>query len=143
MALPPPMPILRRPPVFFDAGVALRNAILSDDAFNCRFGMKGVAIFPVATSVSQKLPFITFYRSGIEIEPVKSVRGPITAYFQFQIYSEDWSEGNEIAGYVVDILDGYTDTNTIRECKCVDAQENMDPTVPAYMQILTFKVKTR
>lgn len=120
----------------FDCGVRLRGAMIESEV-----GKLTDRIFPVSTQVTTKLPFITFFRSGIEEVQVKSCRGPRTAYFQIQIYANDWSEGAAIASAVDECLDGYNDDG-IRSCTLIDASENYDPTVPAYMQIMTYKVKT-
>lgn len=122
--------------LFFKAGITLRKALLADDGFKST----GASVFPVSVEVSQKLPFVTFYRTSVDPEAVKTGRGPRSVFFQFQIYSDDWEQGLDIAAQTFDVLDGYAD-ETIRECRCTDAHENHDPTVPAYIQILTFKVK--
>ncbi len=116
------------------AGVYLRRLILDiPDLGTTR-------IFPIIAKVDQPKPFITFYRAGLDESAVKSGRGPRTAHFVVQIYSDSWEEGIEIASLIADRLDGYQD-DYIQSCRLADAPENFDPTVPANIQILFFTVK--
>lgn len=115
------------------AGVSLRRAMLAT-------GIGTDRIFPVATPVDTELPFVTFFRSGVDTTEIKDGRGPRSGFYQIQIYSETWTEGIEIAERIDAVLSGYAD-DKVRRCVLTDAMENHDPSVPAYMQILTYKVK--
>lgn len=116
------------------AGVTLRRLII--DAI----GMEGDHVFPVTTSVDMPLPFVTFFRSGVEEDTVKSLTGPRTGHYVVQVYASTWSESVKIASDISAALDAYFD-ETIKVCRLEDASENFDPSVPAYMQLLYFKVK--
>lgn len=116
------------------AGLALRKVIL---------GIPGLGtdrIFPISVRVEQPMPFVTFFRSLLEEDAVKAQEGPRTAHFVVQIYSGEWSQGVDIASRIASYLDGYRDDH-ITICRLEDAVENFDPTIPAYVQILSFKVK--
>lgn len=119
-------------------GVILRKALLDDEELRTMTDR----IIPVVTHVSQPLPFITYFRSGLEQTPVKGARGPVSVFYQFQIYAAEWPEVSAIAARVCEVLDGYADGH-IRSCVLSDASENHDPGVPAVMQLLTFEVRPR
>lgn len=99
-------------------------------------------IIPVTTQSDQPLPFITYYRSGLNTSPVKNARGPVSATCRFQIYTKEWSEGISIASRLIEVLDGLQD-DRIRICTLTDAADNHDPNVPAHVQIVTFEVRPR
>lgn len=120
----------------FDCGIRLRKAILDSPVAEVTD-----RIFPVSTQVSTQLPFVTFFRSGMDETSVKDTRAPRTAYFTIQVYSDDWQQAAEIASLIDDRLEDFRDEG-IRSCQLMDTSENFDYTVPAYIQILTYKVKT-
>lgn len=120
----------------FKAGVYLRRLILGiPDLGTDR-------VFPIIAKVDQPKPFITFFRAGVDESPVKGGVGPRQGHFVVQIYTDDWSEGIEIASRIADRLDGYQD-DYLQLCRLADAPENFDPTAQANMQILFFKVKIK
>lgn len=122
----------------FNCGVRLRQALLADEEL-CAMTDR---VIPVVTPVSQTLPFITYYRESVNMQPVKGTRGPASVIYHFQIYSAEWPEGSDIAARVAGTLDGYAD-DAVRSCVLQNATENHDPAVPAFIQILSFEVRPR
>lgn len=101
----------------------------------------GARIFPVVSAVDEQLPFVTYFRAGTGETAVKSATGPRETVIQFQIFSKEYGQGLRIAEAAVETLDGFRD-DTVRYCAFLDSSENFDGAVPAYVQIMTFKVKT-
>lgn len=116
------------------AGIRLRKEIM--DAT----GLKDDKVFPITTSVDMEMPFVTYFRASVEEDTVKSQQGPRTGHFVVQVYSAGWSEGIELASQIASRLDAYAGEG-ITVCRLEDATENFDPSVPAFMQVLYFKVK--
>lgn len=117
-------------------GEQLRKALLENPAVSS----VTTRVMPVASPINQQLPFITYFRSGTEITAVKNQIGSPQMYYQFQIYSEDHRTGAELAEAVVETLHGYTDEH-IRICVLSEWAENNDPNIPAFMQIVQFRIK--
>lgn len=114
----------------------LRAALMANPAITAHTDR----IFPVVSKADEQLPFIAFYRSGIESENTKS--DPCrAAFYEFQIYSGTWKEGLELAEAVIDTLDGFAD-DAIRFCRLWGGEEDFFKDAPAYVQTLTFRVKT-
>lgn len=121
----------------FGIGVHLRSRLLASSEVTAETDR----VFPVATQVDTPLPFITYFRSGMEEQQVKDGRGPRAAYFQLQIYASTWGQCAAIAKAVDTALGSFRD-EAVRECILTDASENFDPTIPAFVQVLTYRVKT-
>lgn len=119
-------------------GTRLRKVLLDDAEFRAMTDR----VIPVVTQIDQPLPFVTYFRAGVSMTPVKGTRGPASVNYQFQIYTAEWPEGARIAARVLEVLDGYADED-IRSCVLTDSVENHDPSVPAFMQVLTFEVRPR
>ncbi|WP_303745038.1 hypothetical protein [uncultured Duncaniella sp.] len=102
----------------------------------------GARIFPVVSAVDEQLPFVTYFRAGTSETGVKPPgAGPRETVIQFQVFSAGYGEGLEIAEEMLEAIDGFTD-DRVRYCAMMDSSENFDGAVPAYVQIMTFKVKT-
>lgn len=117
-------------------GPRLRRALLDNPEFTAITDR----VVPVISETDQPMPFVTFFRASASETPVKGTAGPREAIFQFQIFTADWSPGLALAEIVARTLNGYADT-LIRRCTWEDSSENFDMNVPAFVQILTFKVK--
>lgn len=122
----------------FGIGTRLRRRLLASEDFTSITGR----IFPVVSKVDETMPFVSFFRSSTEGNATKPlVRGPRKAVYQFQIFSQNWEETVRLAVATVEALHGYRD-DAITSCYFMDASENFDNSCDAYVQILTFEVRT-
>lgn len=119
-------------------GAHLRQALLDDAAV----AERTTRIIPVVTQTDQPMPFVTYYRTGVESVPVKTGAPSRVSVWQFNVYTAEWTEGVALAARICAVLDGMRD-DTVRMCRLADAAENHDPNVPAFVQTLTFEVRGR
>ncbi len=122
----------------FGVGVRLRRRLLASKDFTSLTDR----VFPVVSKVDETMPFVSLFRSSTEGTATKPlVRGPRKAVYQFQIFSQNWEETVRLAVAAVEALHGFRD-EAVSSCLFMDASENFDSSCDAYVQILTFEVRT-
>lgn len=119
------------------AGEIIR-AVLTEDSKVSSIVTK---VFPVVTD-NARLPYIVYRRSHMEQTPLKNTRGADTVGIEVLCYSENYTQGVELAEAVRDALDGKQaeiDGLVMRSCYLTDSEEAWQD--DAFVQQLVFTIK--
>lgn len=126
------------------AGLAIRN-ILAD-------ALKGqvTGVFPIGSRDNTRMPFVTYRRTGIQVDPTKDHEGIDMCTIDISVYSADYGTGVKIIEEIRDCLefhriqctkadDGF---DLLMDCtKMADCEEGLSPTSDAFLQVITFECK--
>lgn len=113
-------------------------AVLVEDPNVAKIATK---VYPVVVDQA-KLPYIVYRRTQLEQHPTKGLRGADTVGIEIICYTEQYTEGVELAEAVRAALDGKQaeiDGLVMRSCYLVDSEEGWQD--DAFMQQLVFNVQ--
>ena len=119
------------------AGEIIR-AVLAEDPIVAKIATK---VYPVVVDLA-KLPYIVYRRTQLEQATTKGHGGADTVGIEVICYTEQYTEGVELAEAVRAALDGKQaeiDGLVMRGCYLVDSEEGWQD--DAFMQQLVFNVK--
>lgn len=119
------------------AGEIIR-AVLTQDEDVSKLTTK---VFPVVADEA-KLPYIVYRRSNLEQVATKTTRGADTVGIEILCYTEQYTQGIELAEAVRAALDGtqaVVDGLVMRSCFLTDSEEDWQD--DAFVQQLIFTVK--
>lgn len=119
------------------AGEIIRAILMSDGEVTAR----AKKVFPVVED-NAELPYIVYRRTQLEQDPTKRGRGADTVGIEILCYTEQYTEGVELAEAVRDALDGKQHESgglVMRSCYLADSEEAWQD--DAYVQQLVFNVK--
>lgn len=116
------------------AGELIRAVLIENSEVSARVNK----VYPVVEDKAE-LPYIVYRRARFRKEQVKNRRGPDTVEIEIQCYTQDYTEGVELAEAVRDALDGVQITHeglVMRACDLADSEETWID--DAYVQELIF-----
>lgn len=119
------------------AGEIIRDILVTNEEVAAR----AKKVFPIVAD-SAELPYIVYRRAQLEQAAVKGVRGADTVGVEVLCYTQQYTEGVELAEAVRDALDGAQaekDGLVMRGCQLADSEETWQD--DAYVQQLMFNVK--
>lgn len=98
-------------------------------------------VFPVA-AFDARLPYIVYRRAQMEQNPIKTGRGADMVTIEVHVYTEQYTDGVELAEAIRSALDGKQaeqDGLVMRSCTLVDSEEAWQD--DAFVQVLMFNAK--
>lgn len=119
------------------AGEIINNILTNDE--NVMAHAKKV--YPVVSTESL-LPYVVWRRSSLEQTAIKNGRGPTSAMIEVLCFSQEYTEGVELAEAVKTALDGRQSSFgglTMRSCMLVDSEEGWQD--DAFVQQMTFEIR--
>ena len=118
-------------------GEIIRSVLLNDADVTHRTSK----VFPVV-AFDARLPYIVYRRAQMEQNPIKTGRGADMVTIEVLVYTEQYTDGVELAEAVRSALDGKQaeqDGLVMRSCTLVDSEEAWQD--DAFIQQLMFNIK--
>lgn len=119
------------------AGEIIRAVLTQDEAVSALT----TKVFPVVADEA-RLPYIVYRRSNFEQTPLKSTHGADTVGIEVLCFTEQYTQGVELAEAVRAALDGKqaeSDGLVMRSCYLTDSEEAWQD--DAFVQQLVFTIK--